>query len=90
MFDIVNGAAVGKETPPSPPKGSAAGAAEGIGALGDRDVFPNIETRSSSGFADVPDRIFFASGCCSTWVAASPVGPSGAGSSSKSSRFSTA
>ena len=52
------------------------------------DALPKIETRSSNGLAEVPDRRFFAAGCCNTCVAASPVGRSGAGSSSKSSRFS--
>ena len=85
---------VAGETTPNPPSGSIAGTAAaatgGISALGDNDVLPNIETRSSSGFVDVPDRIFFAAGSCSTCVATSPVGPSCAGSSSKSGRFSAA
>ena len=86
--NVIDGADVGKETPQSPPKGSVAGAAERTGVLGDcRDVHPNIEKMSSSGFADVPDEIFFAAGCCNTCVcAASHVGPSSAGLSSKSSR----
>lgn len=56
----------------------------------DKDALPKIETRSSSGLADVPDMMLFAAGCCSTCVAASPCGSSDAGSSSKSSRFSDA
>jgi hypothetical protein len=59
-----------------------------IGALGDMEVFPKMDTKSSNGLVDVPDKMFFAAGCCSTCVAARPVGCSGAGSSSKSSRFS--
>jgi hypothetical protein len=70
-------------------RGAAAGVIDG--AFNDiKDELPNIDTRSSSGLADVPDRMFFAAGCCSTCVAASPVGSSDAGSSSKSSRFSDA
>ena len=61
-----------------------------MGIVDDKDALPKIETRSSSGLADVPDMMLFAAGCCITCVAASPVGSSDAGSSSKSSRFSDA
>jgi hypothetical protein len=61
-----------------------------MGIVDDKDALPKIETRSSSGLADVPDMMLFAAGCCITCVAASPFGSSDAGSSSKSSRFSDA
>jgi len=59
-------------------------------ALDEMDALPKIETRSSNGLAEVPDKRLFAAGCCNICVAASPVGPSDAGSSSKSNRFSDA